>query len=177
MDASSEAVEDLESAEAPFDFDATFRAQYGRIASVIARVVRDRARAEELAVEVFVKLWRTPKAQGESAHGWLYRTAIRKGLDELRHRTRWSRYERLLDFVKPPTPEDIRARGEEQEKVRAVLVFIHSRQAELLVLHSHGLSYEEIASALTLNPASIGTLLNRAQETFRKEYIKRYGKQ
>ena len=50
---------------APFDFDATFRAQYARVARTIARVVRDSARAEELAVEVFLKLWRSPRAQGE----------------------------------------------------------------------------------------------------------------
>jgi Sigma-70 region 2 len=74
--------------ETPFDFEATFRAQYERIARVIARVVQDPARAEELAVEVFLKLWRNPQAQGENAGGWLYRTAVRKGLDELRRRTR-----------------------------------------------------------------------------------------
>ena len=52
-----------------FDFEATFRTQYDRIARVIARVVRDPARSEELAVEVFLKLWRTPAAQGEHQHG------------------------------------------------------------------------------------------------------------
>jgi RNA polymerase sigma-70 factor, ECF subfamily len=61
--------------------------------------------------------------------------------------------------------------------VRLVLAIIEARQAELLLLHSHGLRYDELASALDLNPASIGTLLNRAQQTFRKEYIKRYGKE
>jgi RNA polymerase sigma-70 factor (ECF subfamily) len=177
MDAQSEAAEDLKVGEAPFDFEATFRSQYGRIARAIAWVVQDPARAEELAVEVFVKLWRTPQAQSESAHGWLYRAAIRKGLDELRHRMRWNRCQRFLEFIRPATPEEIRARGEEQERVRLVLAVVQRRQAELLLLHSHGLRYDEIASALDLNPASIGTLLGRAQETFRKEYIRRYGKQ
>ena len=45
----------------------------------------------------------------------------------------------------------------------------------LLVLRSDGLSYIELASALDLNPASVGTLLARAQQAFRKEDIKRYG--
>ena len=48
-------------------------------------------------------------------------------------------------------------------------------QAELLLLRSDGLSYEEVASALELNPGSVGTLLGRAQRAFRKEYLKRYG--
>jgi RNA polymerase sigma-70 factor (ECF subfamily) len=51
------------------------------------------------------------------------------------------------------------------------------RQAEVLVLHSHGLSYEELASTLDLNPASVGTLLSRALQAFRKEYIERYGEE
>jgi Sigma-70 region 2 len=65
--------------EASFDFEAMFRAQYRRIARVIAKVVRDPSRAEELAVEVFLKLWRNRKAHGENVEGWLYRAAVRKG--------------------------------------------------------------------------------------------------
>jgi RNA polymerase sigma-70 factor (ECF subfamily) len=161
-----------------FDFEATFRAQYERVARVIVRVVKDHARAEELAVEVFLKFWRNPSAHGEKAEGWLYRTAVRQGLDELRHRTRRSRYEQMLGLGRRvPTPEDVRTAAEEQERVRLVLAIIEARQAELLVLRSHGLSYEELAAALELNPASIGTLLSRAQDAFRKEYIKRYGKE
>ena len=65
VNASSEIVAEMKADEAPFDLDAIFRAQYERIARVIARVVRDPARAEELAVEVFLKLWRNRQAQGE----------------------------------------------------------------------------------------------------------------
>jgi RNA polymerase sigma-70 factor (ECF subfamily) len=108
----------------------------------------------------------------------VYRTAVRKGLDELRRRTRRTRYERLRGFLgRVPTPEDVRAATEEQERVRLVLAVIERRQAELLLLRSHGLSYGELASALDLNSVSIGTLLRRAQEAFRKEYVKRYGEQ
>src|SRR4029078_7551601 len=59
-----------------------FTAEYRRIARVIARVTRDPARAEELAVEVFLKWSRTPSAHGPRAVGWLYRTATRVGLHE-----------------------------------------------------------------------------------------------
>jgi RNA polymerase sigma-70 factor (ECF subfamily) len=176
VNAPSEVVGGMKAREQAFDFEVTFREQYQRVARVIVRVIKDHARAEELAVEVFLKFWRSPQAQGEKAEGWLYRTAVRKSLDELRHRTRRSRYERLFGIGKRvPTPEDVRSATEEQEKVRSVLAVMESRQAELLVLKSHGLSYEELAAALELNPASIGTMLGRAQEAFRKEYIKRYG--
>jgi RNA polymerase sigma-70 factor (ECF subfamily) len=176
VNASSEAVAEVKANEAPFDLEGIFRAQYERIARVIARVVRDQARAEELAVEVFLKLWRNRQAQGERAEGWLYRTAVRMGLDELRRQTRRTRYEGFFRFGRAtPTPEEIHAANEEQERVRLVLSVIDRRQAELLLLRSQDLSYDEVASALEMNPASIGTLLSRAQNAFRKEYIKRYG--
>ena len=176
MNARSEAVDDTRIEEAPFDFEGIFRAHYERVARVIARVVGDPGRAEELAVEVFLKLWRRPQANSERVAGWLYRSAVRKGLDELRRRTRRTRYEGLFGFIRRvPTPEDIRTTIEEQEKVHLVLAVIAAGQAELLILRSHGFSYDELAVALNLNPASIGTLLSRAQQAFRKEYIKRYG--
>jgi len=51
------------------------------------------------------------------------------------------------------------------------------RQAELLLLRSDGHSYDELAGSLSLNPASVGTLLSRAKQAFRKEYVKRYSEQ
>ena len=176
MNAFGEAIEESKTSEARFDLEIIFRAQYQRIARVIAGVVKDPARAEELAVEVFLKLSRNPQAHGEKVEGWLYRAAVRISLDELRRQTRRARYERLLDFAREArTPEQIHAAAEEQERVRLVLGVLDRRQAELLLLRTHGLSYEEVASALDLNPASVGTLLSRAQHAFRKEYVKRYG--
>jgi RNA polymerase sigma-70 factor (ECF subfamily) len=164
--------------EASFDFETVFHAHYDRIARTIARVIGDPARAEELAVEVFWKLWRNQQALGEKAGGWLYRTAVRTGLNELRHRVRRMRYERLSDgAARSLTPEETHAAAEEQEHVRLVLAGMDSRRAELLLLRGSGLKYEELASALDLNPASVGTLVSRAQQAFRKEYVKRYGRQ
>ncbi len=159
-----------------FDFEAFFHAHYGRTARVIARVVGDRSRAEDLASEAFWKLWRTPQAQGEGAGGWLYRTAVRMGLNDLRSGRRRQRYEALADD--PPnllTPEEAHAAEEEREQVRQILSVLRDREAELLILRSSGLSYHELAASLGLNPSSVGTLIARAQQAFRKEYIKQYG--
>jgi RNA polymerase sigma-70 factor (ECF subfamily) len=49
------------------------------------------------------------------------------------------------------------------------------RSAALLLLRSEGLSYAELAAALNVNPASVGTLLARAQRAFRQEFERRYG--
>jgi RNA polymerase sigma-70 factor (ECF subfamily) len=42
------------------DLDSLFDAQFTRISRVIARVTRDPSRAEELAVDVFLKWSKTP---------------------------------------------------------------------------------------------------------------------
>jgi RNA polymerase sigma-70 factor (ECF subfamily) len=160
------------------DFESLFLSHYPGVARAVARVVRDHARAEELAVEIFLKIWRNPSLQREVTEAWLYRAALRRGLDELRQRSRRTHYERLLGFVRRnrnPDPEEIHSANEEQERVRRVLASMAPRQAELLLLRNHGLSYEELAAAQHRNAASIGTLLSRAQEAFRGRYIKLYG--
>jgi RNA polymerase sigma factor (sigma-70 family) len=178
VNAPSEAILDAATtADTALDIEALFRARFDRVARVIARVVRDPARAEELAVEAFVRLWRTPRAHTH-AEAWLYRTAVRLGLDELRRQNRRNRYENLLAVIRRiPTPEQIHAAAEEQNRVRVVLASLPERQAELLLLRSHDLSYGELAAALEIHPASLGTLLARAQKSFREEYVRRYGPQ
>ena len=159
--------------------DTIFRAQYERIARVIGRVIHDQARAEELAVEVFLKWWRHAQAHGEGAEGWLYRTAVREALDELRRHSRRNRFERLLHIFResPPTPEHLCSVADRQRNVRAVLAVLKPAHAEILLLRSEGLSYQELAAALNLAPNYVGSFLRRAQDAFRKEYIKRYGNQ
>ncbi len=164
---------------ATFDFDAVFRSEYARVARVIARVVRDPARAEDLAVDTFWKLCRTPAAQGAHAGAWLYRSAVRIALDELRRRARRAKYEQIVAVLRrsPPTPDELFSAAEDQGRVRAVLAALAPRDAELLLLRNEGLSYDELAAALFVSPASIGTLLRRARTAFQKEYLKRYGEQ
>jgi RNA polymerase sigma-70 factor (ECF subfamily) len=181
-DTAGEAVTESSREAAPFDLESVFRAQFPRIARVIARVVRDRGRAEELAVEAFLKLWRNPQIHDGDANveAWLYRTAVRLGLDELRRQTRRARFEQWWRFARPalePSPEQLHVATEEQSRVRLVLAAMNRRQAALLVLRSQDLSYNEVAAALGIHPASLGTLLARAQQAFRKEYVERYGEQ
>jgi len=158
------------------ELDAAFLQHYARIARVVGRVVRDRARAEELAVDAFLKWWRHSRARGDHGVAWLYRAAVRLAIDELRRDARRARFERLTGALRkrPLTPEDLRSLDEEQRRVRLVLARLNRRDAALLVLRSEGLAYHELADALALNPASVGTLISRAQRAFRTEYVRRY---
>ena len=159
------------------DLDTIFETHYGRIARVIGRVVRDQARAEELAVEVFLKWQRNPGAQGEKAEGWLYRTAVREAIDEWRKQARRERFERFFSSIRgsPPTPQELYEADVEQRKVRVVLAAMDARQAQLLLLWAEDLTYREIAVAADVNYTSVGSLLSRAQTAFRKEHERRYG--
>src|SRR5579872_6562734 len=147
MSLRTEAVAGVPDAEAPalISFDAIFRAQYRRVVSLISRLVRDPARSEELAVEVFVKLWRTPRVQGENVQGWLSKVAVRKALDELRRTARWARCQHLFRVdTWIGGSQDALVSREERDRVRSILALLHRRQAELLLLRAEGLSYDEL---------------------------------
>jgi RNA polymerase sigma-70 factor, ECF subfamily len=159
-----------------FDFEAIFHAHYRRVARVIVRIIQDPSRAEELAVDVFWKLWRHASAQGPHSAAWLYRAAARMAVDELRARARRERRERWFGVIAPSgDPELARESAEEATRVRIVLASLRSKDAQLIALRAEGLSYEELAQSLELKPGSVGTLLRRAHEAFRKEYLRRYG--
>lgn len=158
------------------DMGQLFHLHYPKIARVIARIVNDPGRAEELAADVFWKFMHTPKAHHNNPAGWLYRAGIRKAVDELRRQQRRGKLERLLLFFgSAPSPEQLHSAAEDQRQVRIVLASLKHRDSELLILRSEGLSYEETAEILGLSETSIGTVLRRAQDAFRKEYVKRYG--
>ena len=96
-------------------------------------------------------------------------------LNEIRREARQRRYESLFGFPRAiANPEEVHAAAEQQQRVRSVLAAMDRRQAELLILRSQGFSYQDLASTLEMNPASLGTYLTRAQQAFRKEYFKRY---
>lgn len=176
MNARSEPVVQTGVMSGQSDFGEVFLTHYPRIARVIARMVQDPGRAEELAAEVFWKFWRNSMVPSHSVSSWLYRSAVRVGLDELRRQHRRTRFEKVFGFLRvAPSPEQLLAGEQDQQQVRCVLSSMRVRDAELLVLRSEGLSYQEVAEVLRLNETSIGTLFRRAQQAFRKEYVKRYG--
>jgi RNA polymerase sigma-70 factor, ECF subfamily len=164
-------------AETASRFEALFSQHYVRVARVIGRIVRDRARAEEMAVDVFVKWRRHPAAHGDGAEGWLYRTAVRSALDAWRRERRWTRLQWALASVtgSPRTPEAMHEHEREREQVHATLARLRRRDATALLLWSEDVPYGEIAAAIAVRASSVGSLLKRAQLTFRKEYEARYG--
>src|ERR1044071_3784950 len=70
------------------DFERVFTENYARVVGVLFRLVGDHTRAEELANEVFWKLYRHPLAPDVNLRAWLYRTATNLGIDVIRASTR-----------------------------------------------------------------------------------------
>src|SRR5271165_1607125 len=69
----------------PQAFDELFLSTYPGIVAILRRMLGDCGRAEELANEAFLRLYSTalPPGGKNNAPGWLYRTALNLGLDEL----------------------------------------------------------------------------------------------
>ena len=170
-------VKQVPSAEqATSGFDALFHAHYRRLARILYRVVGQTDLAEELAAEAFWKLHQRRPAHLANAEGWLCRTGVRLALDALRKGKRRAHYEGAAPPPDSPrSPEDDFARSEEQERVRQALARMKSAHATLLMLRAEGLSYQELAATLRLHPASVGTMLARAEERFKRDYERCHG--
>jgi RNA polymerase sigma-70 factor (ECF subfamily) len=154
-----------------------FREHWTRIYSVIYRLVGDDAEAEDLALETFWRLYRRPPSlkEGQGFGGWLYRVATNLGFNALRARGRRQRYEEAASTLDlgddlPGDPATELERTQERRKVRAILEQMKPRSAQVLILRYSGLSYAEVAVALGVSPASVGTLLARAEEEFENRY-------
>jgi len=159
------------------DFDKLFNAEYVKLARLLYRVTGDTGRAEEAASEAFWRLYHKPPVSAGNIEGWLYRTGVRLALDQIKKDRRRTQYETLGAFFKrPASPEQALERTEERARVRRALLKLKTEQVALILLRADGLSYAELAERLGINPASVGSLLGRAQEALQKEYENRYGK-
>ena len=158
-------------------FEDLFRMNYRRLARLLFRITHDFARSEEIASEALWRLYCRPPARDTNVEGWLYRTGLWLALDHLRNERRRARYEAFAAIIGlAPSPDKFLEQTEEQERVRAILGKLKREHSGLLLLRAEGFSYAEIAAVLNVKTTSVGTLLARAEEAFRKEYIQRYGK-
>lgn len=157
-------------------FDALFTRYYGTVYGVLFRLTGEKAEAEDLAQETFLRLYHTlndSRQTLDNVGGWLYRVATRLGYNALRAARRRAGHEQAAaepEGARTLDPADKAARAEERRAVRAALAELAPQQAQLLMLRQAGLSYKELALALGIAPASVGTLLARAERAFEAKY-------
>ena len=163
--------------------ESLFREHYARVVGMLSRLTGDRAHAEEIAADVFHKLSQHPEvlAGPDDLTAWMYRVATNAGLDALRTNARRRKREEAaggsVHAAAPPNALDEMLREERRARVREVLESLKPRDAQLLLLRASGLAYRELARTLGVEPASVGTMLARAEAEFERRFRARYGEQ
>jgi RNA polymerase sigma factor (sigma-70 family) len=159
-------------------FRAVYLAHHPSIYRFLFRMVGVRAEAEDLAQEVFLRYYRKfHSGAGDHLRPWLYRVAMNLAHNSRRDWLRLTRRHFLAGGAGetlgegPADPARSLERAAERDRVRSVLDGLPARAQRLLSLRYAGLSYEEIAIALELPATSVGKLLSRAEDAFRKAYL------
>jgi len=155
------------------DVERLFRTYHDPLVRYLTRRLGDRDWAEEVAQETFVRALRQNELQNERA--WLFAVATNLVRDEARKDVRRRRHLELLreeakadSIVEPPETEIERA--EERAFARRAIDALNERDREALLMREEGLDYNEIAAALELSVASVGTTLSRARRRLVEAY-------
>lgn len=154
-------------------FEALYRRHSARVHGVVLRLAGwQRARAEDLVQEAFLRAWQAlPGWRGEAAFGtWLHRLAVNVALMELRAR----RVRPALDgddddaLDAMPAPESPRHAAALAIDLERAVATLPPRARAVLVLHDiEGWTHGEIGAALDMATGSSKSQLHRARGLLR----------
>ncbi|HUX28944.1 MAG TPA: sigma-70 family RNA polymerase sigma factor [Terracidiphilus sp.] len=186
MDAASDAAMMLRVAagdESAFNY---LVAKYHRpMIHFLFRMVHNQAIAEELAQEVFVRVYRSRESYRAEAKftTWLYRIATNLAVNYARD-TRRERGAQTLYLDAPdeatgslpdvaddtPTVEQSMLREERMTAIRTHVMALPERQRMAVLMHKYqGLDYRQIGEVLKLSESATKSLLFRAYQTLREK--------
>jgi RNA polymerase sigma-70 factor (ECF subfamily) len=166
-------------------FERLFEKHIARVVGFATRFVGNRARAEELAQDVFLQVYKhrghyQPQARFST---WLYRMVTNACLSEVRradHRGLMQSMDQPVGEGDPPpqfaeaaerSSEDDVASRERLERMRAALDGLPPQQrAALLLARAEGFSYEEVADSLSCSVSAVKSLVHRATVTLRERF-------
>ncbi len=151
-------------------FEAFFRRMYPQLVRIAYRVLGDREAASDVAQDVMLAAYARYPEDLSNPAAWVRSAAVHGALNHARgHRRRDRREARQPSQQSVPQPEEQALQADERRSVREALSRLTKEKATILVLRHSGLSYLEVAEAMGISPASVGTTLRRAEEQFRKE--------
>ena len=155
-------------------FERVYRATMQRVFSICVRMCGDRARAEELTQDVFVRAWqKLPLFRGESAFStWLHRLAVNVVLNDRkvqgRERSRAATGDDDADMEEsygaaaPPSHAD-------RMDLEAAIAKLPPGARRVFVLHDvEGFRHEEIAEMLGVTSGGSKAQLHRARLLLRE---------
>jgi RNA polymerase sigma-70 factor (ECF subfamily) len=146
----------------------------------LRRIVQHDSVAEELAQEVFLRVYRARETYEPTAKftTWLFRIATHVGINWLRDGTYEKRresldtetYEGLVRQIadRTPTVEELLLAAVKAQEVRTAIEALPANQRSAVIMHKyHELGYAEIAGVLNCSEAAVKSLLFRAYERLR----------
>jgi RNA polymerase sigma-70 factor (ECF subfamily) len=170
----------------PEQFEAVVREHQAAVFRTLARMTGGGAHVEDLAQEVFLRLYRAlPEFRGEAALStYLYRIVVNVAQDEWKRRRKEREFtataptqdgdaaeewlenlpgDRLHSHAR--TPEELLADSEVERAVDAALLELPEAERAVLVLyHQEDCSYEAIAAALRMPINTVRTHLHRGRK-------------
>ena len=169
--------------QAAFDF---LVQKYRRpLVSFMYRMARNTAAAEDLAQEVFLRVYRSRQSYEATAKftTWLYRIATNLAVNHARD-TRKERPEVTLSLDEPDeetgttmdvadssmSAEEGLVRRERLAAIRAKVEALPERQRLAVIMHKYQqMDYKQIADVMKLSESATKSLLFRAYETLREQ--------
>ena len=157
----------------------------GRLVSVLEHLVGDRDQAEDLAQDVFLRVYRARKSYvaGAKFSTWLFTIANNVASNALRSRSRrrevglrtpegsgvGSPWDRVIQASSGQMPVRRVDKAEMRDIVRLALEALNERQRMAVLLSKfEGMSYADIAEAMELSPQAVKSLLARARVNLRE---------
>jgi len=150
------------------------------VVNYLYRMVQNQAIAEELAQEVFLRVYRARTSYEPAAKftTWLFRITTHLALNSLRDRKGERRQQSLDAATEDQAPmevADVRRNREQQlvddarlESVRAAVAGLPDKQRAAVLMHKYQeLDYAQIAGVLGCSVSAVKSLLFRAYETLR----------
>lgn len=143
-----------------------------RILAVARRMLGDDMEAEDVAQDVFLRLWRqADKWEGGRAKvsTWLYRVTVNSCIDRLRAR-REDTVKELPELAHQATQEQAMEEEDLQRYMDEALQALPERQRTALVLfHYEDLSMSAVSEIMDASVEAVESLLGRGRRTLKKD--------
>ena len=172
-------------------FTALVRRFQGRVINLVSRVLNDRECADDLAQEVFVRVYvhRRNYRHGAKFSTWLFTIAANLAKNEIRRRVRkrnWFSLDALQEMLSDSAfqladPAEGRESSLEREQLqaavgRAIATVPEKYRLALVLRDIEGLPYEEIAQVLGIPGGTVRSRINRARGMLKRKLQPLLGK-
>jgi len=165
-------------------FGELVRRYQGRITNLVSRVLNDRECADDLAQEVFVRVFihRRNYRRGSKLSTWLFTIAANLAKNEIRRRVRrrnWFSLDALQEALndsamifadrREGTERALEREQLQKEVGRAIATIPEKYRVALVLRDIEGLAYEEIAEVMGLPGGTVRSRINRARTMLKKK--------